>query len=98
MSGAMPVVVLSISGGATATTTVEAVPASSTKSGAETGNEDPPETKEELTARLTKLTTQAQVVLFMKGDPETLIYVPNHWFRAKQKVDRWFLWSVLNSK
>jgi Grx4 family monothiol glutaredoxin len=44
--------------------------ASATAAAAEE-EEKPVETKEELTARLTKLTTQAQVVLFMKGNPET---------------------------
>lgn len=34
----------------------------------------------------------------VKDDPNLLIYIPNHWFRLKQKIDRDYLWSVIHSK
>jgi hypothetical protein len=26
-----------------------------------------------------------------------MYYIPDHWFREKQKIDRDFLWGILNS-
>jgi hypothetical protein len=33
-----------------------------------------------------------------KTDPEVMKYIPDHWFRPKSKIDRAFLWNILNSK
>lgn len=32
-----------------------------------------------------------------KKDPEIFVYIPDHWFRAKKKVDRQFLWGMLHT-
>ncbi len=61
----------SLSTGTAPQSVVASVPAPTTASAVPGEEEKPVETKEALTARLTKLTTQAQVVLFMKGSPET---------------------------